>query len=63
MFGLLSKVTDPVCKMSLDKKKAKFSSEQGGETYYFCSQDCSDKFKDNPQEKFEKKGKAGCSCC
>ena len=33
MFGLFSKVTDPVCRMKVDKNKAKYSSEHKGEKY------------------------------
>ena len=40
----VAKVKDPVCGMELDPAEAKFSMEMGGETYYFCSSDCHEKF-------------------
>ncbi|MBI2232626.1 MAG: heavy metal translocating P-type ATPase [Candidatus Aenigmarchaeota archaeon] len=35
---------DPVCGMYVDEKKAKFSTEQEGLTYYFCSENCLKEF-------------------
>ncbi len=35
---------DPVCGMYVDEKKAKFSTEQEGFTYYFCSENCLKEF-------------------
>lgn len=31
---------DPVCKMDVDPKTAKWTSEHGGERYYFCAPGC-----------------------
>jgi YHS domain-containing protein len=42
-------VTDPVCKMQIDEKKAAGKSEYNGKTYYFCAQSCKSKFDQNPQ--------------
>lgn len=28
---------DPVCKMELDEKEAKFKAEYQGKTYFFCN--------------------------
>ena len=42
------RVTDPVCGMSVDPATAKFSAEHAGETYYFCSAKCHDKFVADP---------------
>ncbi|HEY5624222.1 MAG TPA: heavy metal translocating P-type ATPase [Gammaproteobacteria bacterium] len=39
--------TDPVCGMSVDPQTA-ISHAYGGETYYFCSGGCKDKFISNP---------------
>lgn len=61
MFGFLSKVTDPVCKMDLDKNKFQFSWEHEGQKYYFCSLDCKNKFVDNPKLYLTPKRKS--SCC
>lgn len=37
---------DPVCGMKVDR--AQFKMRYSGKIYYFCSQDCLDKFKGNP---------------
>ena len=31
---------DPVCKMTVDEKTAKFKSEYKGNKYYFCAPGC-----------------------
>ncbi|HSR49330.1 MAG TPA: heavy metal translocating P-type ATPase [Acidobacteriota bacterium] len=41
--------TDPVCGMSVDPDKTDLSYQHEGETYYFCSQGCLDKFKEHPR--------------
>jgi heavy metal translocating P-type ATPase len=41
-------VKDPVCGMSVDPATAKFTAEHAGETYYFCSAKCRDKFVADP---------------
>jgi PKD repeat protein len=46
----LSKVTDVVCKMKIDKRTAEFKSKYKGKTYYFCSADCKMKFDENPEK-------------
>jgi len=38
---------DPVCGMKVDTAKAK-SAVQDGHVYYFCSQDCREKFEADP---------------
>ncbi len=43
-------VTDPVCKMQIDEKKAAGKSEYQGKTYYFCAPICKTKFDANPQQ-------------
>ena len=43
-------VTDPVCKMQIDEKKAAGKSEYNRKTYYFCAQSCKTKFDQNPQQ-------------
>jgi YHS domain-containing protein len=42
-------VTDPVCKMQIDEKKAAGKSEYKGKTYYFCAPVCKRKFDENPE--------------
>jgi YHS domain-containing protein len=41
-------VRDPVCKMNVDEKTAKFKSDYRGTTYYFCSRGCKSNFDKNP---------------
>jgi len=45
---------DPVCKMEVGEKTAKYKSEYKGKTYYFCAPGCKKEFDDNP-EKYIKK--------
>jgi len=39
---------DPVCKMTVDEKTAKFKSDHNGKTYYFCAPGCKKAFDANP---------------
>ncbi|MDD1709081.1 MAG: YHS domain-containing protein [Methanoregulaceae archaeon] len=39
---------DPICKMTVDEKTAKFKSEYKGRTYYFCAPGCKNKFDTDP---------------
>ena len=41
-------VKDPVCGMEINSERAAGNLEHSGKTYYFCSQDCLDKFKAEP---------------
>lgn len=41
---------DPVCGMTVEESDAVATVEHGGDTYYFCSQDCADEFSDNPED-------------
>ncbi len=45
---------DPVCGMDVDEEKATAKVEHQGTTYYFCSEGCSEKFKQNPDEYLSK---------
>jgi Cu+-exporting ATPase len=38
------KAIDPVCGMTIDKKKAPFERQHSGETFYLCSAECATKF-------------------
>ena len=49
MFGFLQRVSDPVCKMKVDKK-TQYSYEYKGEKYYFCSENCMNSFKEAPEK-------------
>lgn len=50
------KVLDPVCKMSVDAEKAKYSCELDGKTYYFCSPHCKEEFVSNSGKYLKKPG-------
>ncbi len=43
-------VTDPVCQMKIRPADAVASMDHDGKTFYFCSQDCADSFKDSPED-------------
>ena len=48
----VEKVKDPVCGMSVNQDQAMadgLTAEVDGKTYYFCSADCKEQFKQNPQ--------------
>jgi YHS domain-containing protein len=45
--------TDPVCGMQVDEKDA-IVSHKGAKTEYFCSEECKEKFEENPNQ-YEKK--------
>jgi YHS domain-containing protein len=40
---------DPICRMEVDEKSAKFKSEYKGKTYYFCAPGCKKAFDENPE--------------
>ncbi len=40
---------DPVCGMNVEVAKARFSAGYAGETFYFCSAGCEQKFRASPQ--------------
>ena len=64
MIWFLNNVSDPVCKMKINKKDAKFSSLIKGEQYYFCSQSCKEKFDANPKPYvMEKSQSSNQECC
>ncbi len=39
---------DPVCKMKVDEKDAKWKTEYRGKMYYFCAPGCKKEFEENP---------------
>lgn len=43
------KVTDPVCKMTIEDSDAVATSEYKGTTYYFCMMGCKEKFDKDPE--------------
>ncbi len=47
-------VTDPVCGMQIEPMRAAGESTYQGTTYYFCSQECKDKFDKDPRKYADK---------
>jgi len=41
---------DPICKMQVDEKTAKYKSAYKGKTYYFCAPGCKNEFESNPEK-------------
>jgi YHS domain-containing protein len=41
---------DPICKMQVDEKTAKYKSVYKGKNYYFCSPGCKKEFESNPEK-------------
>ena len=39
---------DPVCKMDVDEKTAKWKSSYAGKEYFFCAPGCKKTFEKNP---------------
>ncbi len=42
--------TDPVCKMDVDPKTAKWKSTYGGTEFYFCAPGCKVAFDKDPEK-------------
>ena len=55
------RVTDPVCGMPIDSAKAAATEVVQGQTYYFCSASCHDKFKEAPERYARKSGASAAS--
>ncbi len=41
---------DPICKMKVEEKTAKYTSEHEGRKFYFCSAGCKTKFDSDPHK-------------
>jgi Cu+-exporting ATPase len=50
--GAVSVAIDPVCGMKIAIERAKWTSEYGGESIYFCCQSCLKKFETDPEAWF-----------
>ena len=46
----MAMMKDPVCGMELDSSQASAQSQYQGQTYYFCSVECKQKFDANPKQ-------------
>jgi YHS domain-containing protein len=57
---------DPICKMEVSEKTAKFKSAYNDKILYFCSAGCKKEFDDNPEKyicKEEKRQPPMHGCC
>lgn len=43
----MAQAKDPVCGMTVEQADAVATVDHEGETYYFCSQDCAEEFREN----------------
>lgn len=58
-----NRVTDVVCRMSIDPESSAAESQLDGRTYYFCSAGCKAGFDHNPERyapSIEQKTSHGC---
>jgi len=46
---------DPVCKMTVDEKKAAATYSYKGKTYYFCAAGCKEAFSKDPEKYLKSK--------
>lgn len=53
---------DPVCKMTVDEKTAKITSEYNGKKYYFCAPGCKKAFDEDPVKYVSGSAHAGKGC-
>src|SRR5438270_2097076 len=51
-------IKDPVCGMAVDSATAKQRRAHGGQTYYFCSQHCAEKFDAAPENFLQAPGRS-----
>ena len=56
----VAKVKDPVCGMEIDPNTAAASLEKDGQIYYFCSQDCKEKFSTKGSTEHSQHKSSGC---
>jgi Cu+-exporting ATPase len=57
--GSQVKEKDPVCGMQVARETAKYKSDHAGKTYYFCSAQCREKFRQNPAQYLDRTARAG----
>ena len=49
-YEVYSMSIDPICKMTVNEKTAKWTSKYKGKTYYFCAPGCKTEFDKNPEK-------------
>src|SRR5579864_2130013 len=50
LIGVLPMTKDPVCGMKVDETNAKAQTTYHGQKYSFCSDECRQKFEQNPEQ-------------
>ncbi len=50
LFKKSQKATDPVCLMKVKKDENVLNYEYKGQTYYFCSENCKEQFKQDTEK-------------
>jgi Cu+-exporting ATPase len=55
---MLEKELDPVCGMAINPFEALAQSSHAGRVYYFCSQECKDKFDKKPDKYIQRQPEA-----
>ena len=50
LFKKKDKATDPVCLMKVEKGEKAITYNYKEETYYFCSANCKEQFKKDPEQ-------------
>ena len=58
-----NKARDPVCGMEVDPKNAAATAQRKGETFYFCSEHCHQKFLSDGASKTSDRSATEHSCC
>lgn len=59
MNDTVSATKDPICGMTVDKTTA-IQADRDGETFYFCSEHCREKFLANPADAKPEDKSGGC---
>ncbi|HET7108592.1 MAG TPA: heavy metal translocating P-type ATPase [Candidatus Acidoferrum sp.] len=59
ILGAAPRVKDPVCGMMVEPQKPAGKLEYGGETYFFCSARCKERFEKEPEKFLAAPGTAG----
>jgi len=49
LFKKSDKATDPVCLMKVNKDEKALTYEYKEQIYYFCSENCKEEFKEEPE--------------
>jgi P-type Cu+ transporter len=59
ILASVPRTKDPVCGMLVDPQKAAAKVEHGGQTFYFCSKRCAERFEKEPRKFLTAPGSAG----